>query len=57
MIIKPKQVLVWKNGKPEVKTLPFSKGGRVGRTTRNTQEANDLYKRLNKEKTQVVDHE
>ncbi len=44
--IKPKQVLVWRNGRQEVKTLPLSHGGRVGRTTTNNQEAFELYKRI-----------
>ncbi|MBL8283596.1 MAG: hypothetical protein JNL15_01160 [Acinetobacter johnsonii] len=44
--VKPKQVLVWRNGRQEVKTLPLSYGGRVGRTTTNNQEAFELYRRI-----------
>lgn len=44
--VKPKQVLVWRNGRQEVKTLPLSYGGRVGRTTTNNQEAFELYRRV-----------
>jgi len=43
---KSKQVLVWRDGKHVVKTLPLSYGGRVGRTTTNNKEEFDLYKRL-----------
>lgn len=45
MDIKPKKVLVWRNGRYEVKTLPLSKGGRVGKTTQNIKEANEVYRR------------
>ena len=43
---EPKQILVWKDGKQVVKTLPFSYGGRVGRTTTNKKEALELYERI-----------
>ena len=46
MEIRPKQVLVWRNSRYEVKTLPFSFGGRVGKTNTNIKEANELYDRL-----------
>lgn len=45
MDIKPKKILVWRNGRYEVKTLPLSKGGRVGKTTQNIKEANEVYRR------------
>lgn len=46
---EPKQILVWRDGKQVVKTLPFSYGGRVGKTSTNKKEAFELYKRLNSE--------
>ncbi len=53
---KSKQVLVWRDGKHVVKTLPLSYGGRVGRTTTNNKEAFDLYKRLVSTAKEVKEH-
>lgn len=43
--LKPKQILVWRNGKYEPKTLDFA-GGYVGRTTLNKERALAMYKQL-----------
>ena len=51
--VEPKQILVWRNGKQEVKTLPFSYGGRVGRTTKNNKEAFEMYERMKKDETKL----
>ena len=47
--MKERQVLVWCDGKYKPKTLPLSAGGRIGRTTTNQIEANELYLRIAKE--------
>lgn len=54
---KPKQVLVWRNGRYELKTLPLSQGGRVGRTTINIKEASEMYERIASEAREVASHE